>query len=192
MKKIQKLIIDVINLSKILQLKDYLFFIFLLIRNSFKILQDGTLVSIDEMYGNEVKVKNGSKVITINSNRILGQIREIWARKVYSKGNFFDNIENDATVLDLGANVGTFTLYALSRLKVEKMISIEPNSDCNETFKKNIAINFPNANVILLSAFIGDFSEKQNRLLLESGYEKAKIISMEQLIFENNIKKIDF
>jgi len=192
MKKISKLLNDIINLFQILAFRDFLKYIFYIIKNIPEIIKSGNMGSVDIQYGNTVKIPTKKNTLIVQGQSILGQIREIWARKVYAQGNFFDHIADGCTVVDMGANVGTFTLYALSNLNVARLISIEPNAELNEQFKQNIRLNFPNANVTLLSAFVGDFSEKQERMVLDSVYNNAEMMTIDKLINNYSIKQIDF
>lgn len=56
-------------------------------------------------------------------NSLLAMVHEIFSRRVYNPGNL--SIETDDVVVDIGANVGVFTLFAASMTK-NHVYSVEP------------------------------------------------------------------
>lgn len=65
-------------------------------------------------------------------------VREIWCENVYevNEGSFDDT----NVVVDLGANIGAFTLYAAS-LGAQKVIAVEPEKHNMELLKENLNLN---------------------------------------------------
>ena len=56
MKKISKLLNDIINLFQILAFRDFLKYIFYIIKNIPEIIKSGNMGSVDIQYGNTVKI----------------------------------------------------------------------------------------------------------------------------------------
>ena len=58
-------------------------------------------------------VRRGNAIATLKCNNVISAIREIWVRDVYLKNDFL-KIPDEGIVVDLGANVGNFSVLALS------------------------------------------------------------------------------
>ena len=61
-------------------------------------------------------------------------------RKVYTKNNFVI-IPDNGVVVDLGANVGAFTMLAFANSKSGKVIAVEPNAEFNKLFMRQVTNN---------------------------------------------------
>jgi len=70
-----------------------------------------------------------------NSDKTV--IREVWIDKIYFHPKF--KIKKDFTVIDIGAHIGCFTIYAGKQAK--KVFSYEPEPKSFQLLKKNIKIN---------------------------------------------------
>ena len=76
-----------------------------------------------EIYISLIKKQKPSKVILRNNiqinapinNTILSMVNEIFFRKIYTPSYF--SIEPDDIVVDIGANIGIFTLFAALKTK---------------------------------------------------------------------------
>jgi FkbM family methyltransferase len=86
---------------------------------------------------------------------------------LYTPNQFFEIGRNDI-VLDLGANVGTFTLYAALKAVEGLVVAVEPNPSLFEMLKQNVAVNGIN-NVMLLNALVGDKDGQSKFYMLDSG-----------------------
>ena len=88
----------------------------------------------DKMFGEgpiSLKAKYGK--IKLIGGQVFSSIREIWVRRVYLQDDFI-KIPDIGTVVDLGANVGAFTMLALANSKACKVIAVEPNAEFNKLF----------------------------------------------------------
>jgi len=74
----------------------------------------------------------------LNSPSDLLILREIFSENVYEVCD--GDLTDTGTVIDLGANIGAFTLYCAS-LGAKKIIAVEPEPDNLKYLKANIAIN---------------------------------------------------
>jgi len=77
-------------------------------------------------------------------------IDEIVMRRCYTPNRRFE-IGNDMIVVDAGANVGMFTIYAASRARNGKVIAIEPDPQTFAYLEENVLTN-GFGNVVLLNA----------------------------------------
>jgi FkbM family methyltransferase len=118
-------------------------------------------------------------------------IREIWYRDVYLKDDFLQ-IAPDATVVDLGAHSGVFTLLALAHGPNVRVVSVEPNRDSNVRFEHNVALNGGQDRVQLLRAFVGGNSSVQQLLSQRPEYAGAEFPTQEELLDAYGLTKIDF
>lgn len=100
-----------------------------------------------------------STVLDNSSIKIFGPaqatslIKEIWDDRRYTK-NYV--IEADNIIVDIGANIGIFSLFAASQ--GAKVYAIEPNPETFEILKKNIAENYLTDKIIALNYAISDGS----------------------------------
>ncbi|MHB9011050.1 MAG: FkbM family methyltransferase [Ignavibacteriaceae bacterium] len=125
------------------------------------------------------------------ANQIFSGIREIWIRNVYLKDGFI-KIPDAGVIIDLGANVGTFTMLGLANSNRAYVISVEPNAELNRMFLKQINYNNFGERVNLQRFFIGLHSSKQTEMLKNPSTANAKFISQKEFIEINNLKKIEF
>jgi len=138
-----------------------------------------------------IKVNAQYGKVNLLGGQIFSSIREIWVRNVYTKNNFV-TIPDDGLVVDLGANVGAFTMLALANSKACKVIAVEPNAELNELFRKQIKHNNFEERINLNRFFIGSFSEIQMEMLKNPSTTDAKSITQKEFIELHNLNKIDF
>lgn len=64
---------------------------------------------------------------------------DVWLSGVYDVPDF--DWKNVRTVLDIGAHVGVFSLYAVSKAPSAKVIAVEPEPSNLELLRKNVSLN---------------------------------------------------
>lgn len=64
---------------------------------------------------------------------------EIWIQNIYKKKNF--DIKKNDIIIDIGANIGLFSLWAYQFCKNGQIYGYEPNNDNFKMFEKNIFEN---------------------------------------------------
>lgn len=125
-------------------------------------------------------------------------------RNVYSPVNF--PIKNNDIVVDIGANIGVFTLFAASRTQ-NTVYAFEPFPKNVEYFNRNINKNGLH-NVIIHSVAVSDKIGSAKLFLSEiSGghllfdhnikgklekYTEVPTITLQKIMDDNNLEKIDF
>lgn len=151
-----------------------------------------------------IKLRNGIKYQIRTNTMDAGIITEIWIHEYYTKPVAFEIGEND-TVVDIGAHIGVFTIFAANKAKKGKVYSFEPVKENFELLKNNIGLN----NLINVVPFNMAVSNTTKPLTLffndentggHSFYDKnqgtSKIVveatTLEELIRKNNIERIDF
>lgn len=78
------------------------------------------------------------------------------------KQSFFDDIYTrglahsivGGTIVDIGAHIGCFTIYAASQLACDRVIAIEPDAGNFRWLQKNAALN-PERSIVTVEAAIG-------------------------------------
>lgn len=146
----------------------------------------------DRKMGNgpfQVRYKNAKA--SMIGNQVISGIREIWVRDVYL-GNGFLSLEQNGLVIDLGANMGNFTILALASNSGSKVIAVEPNLESNSSFNRQVKLNNFEDRVSLRRYFIGSASPKQKEMLKDPNSKDAKFISQKEFIELNNLSRIDF
>jgi len=108
------------------------------------------------------------------------------------------------TIVDLGANIGDFSVWATKKLKPQKLIAVELEENNYSILLKNIIINNLEKVIVPVRAaiFSGNTEVGVKKYLIKGsmdmldvekkGKEKVEAISLEQLFKNTNIKKVDF
>jgi FkbM family methyltransferase len=101
-----------------------------------------TSISRAEWRGEEVtrlKLRRGLVLDAIPASRLLGLYKEIWFRDAY--GLHADPLPPGATVIDIGANIGVFAVYAAVESGAARVLSYEPFPDSFALLKRNAEQN---------------------------------------------------
>lgn len=149
--------------------------------------------------GNRIKLKNGNVIYLSNNDHDVVTVMVIFCRKEYGE------IPKGGTIIDVGANIGVFSIYAAFH-GAKRVYSFEPNKEAYETLCRNIRENgledviipFNNA----VSEKDGDFimipkaSSPYNHISTDTGTEnedmdRIETISLPTFFRQHNIEKID-
>ncbi len=84
--------------------------------------------------GIKFKVRQGNREITDEDI-----IEEVWHSKSYTPRGF--NIRERYTIIDIGANIGSFTVYAAKAAKKGRVYSYEPYPENLKLLKENVRMN---------------------------------------------------
>jgi len=157
----------------------------------------------------EILVKTGYDPIKItvreDSNDDEPIIKEIFEENVYKLHDNFFQGGFDQVVLDVGANIGVFTLNVLLRAKENgmpvKIYAIEPEPNNLKLLIQNLEQNdwlFGASQVIIIKQGMSDKPGKAfinnahgSSRLSEAG-SKIDLITLDQLVEEEKIKEIAF
>jgi FkbM family methyltransferase len=153
-----------------------------------------------------IKLRNGLKyLINTKTNQII-VLCEIWNSRIYD--NLKNFVHDQSIVIDIGANIGVFSIRATHFAKNVKVISYEPFPQNFDILRENIKINFldnlvfPQQKAVAgkrgeLELFFspndsGDVSLYQQENKGHSGSIKVPSITLEDVFLENNIEVCDF
>ena len=146
--------------------------------------------------------RNGIKCIIRNRSDTVVFLENFFLDS-YDRVEGFMIKEND-TVIDIGAHIGYFTIYAAKKAKKGKVISFEPSKESFKVLKNNLKINnIQNVNI----ENIGVRNESGNSILYvdrdnEIGNsmfsndknlikENVQVTSITEIIKKYNVKSID-
>lgn len=83
------------------------------------------------------ELENGWKIHELNKHETDFLYNEIVIEDTYSKNEF--DLESDGVILDIGANIGLFSLYMHNKLPQARIICFEPSKICVELARRNTA-----------------------------------------------------
>lgn len=158
--------------------------------------------TINNRFPEKVIMRNG---LIIHGDKyhvgLISSLYDIFYLKVYNCYNM--NIDNNDIVVDIGANIGVFSLYA-SQFSKNKIISYEPYPAAIQIFKKNINTNDLNHQIYIhnnaifnksgiVKIFINDKWE-QNSIYnkFQKQHILIKAITPDEIFTKNDIDRIDF
>ncbi len=103
------------------------------------------------------KLRNG---MVITSRAFVvdgGALNDVWFDESYEANNFGIRLDwsTCATIIDIGANIGTFTTFAAYRSPRARIISVEPEPGNLAMLRKNIERNGLQQRVTVVPAAIG-------------------------------------
>jgi FkbM family methyltransferase len=191
--QISKLVSDFRGLFLIMPFWQFLKYSFLFVKSIPTIIKERNLSSVDMAFGNKVKIQFGKDQYFFSSDQaIIGGIREIWVRKVYSGNSFLEINRQNPTIFDLGANIGMFSSLAKAVNPTAKVYAIEPNHRLNELYRQNFTKNFNGHDFTVFSSFIGGTTSKQKEMKKNAEDYDSNHITLDAILSEHNITEIDF
>ncbi len=104
-------------------------------------LREGNLQAADKAMGNgPFAVRKKSGKAKLYGQQVISGIREIWVREVYLNNDYL-RIPEKGIVVDLSANMGVFSCFALALSQSGRIIAVEPNKSLNNLFWQQIDLN---------------------------------------------------
>jgi len=160
---IKRTILELILVSKILPLRQYLRWISGIPFNLPNLLRTKSLGVLDDCFGNSFDVLWEGKKLHFDGMG-FGVIREIYGHLCYVDKGQLKNAQN---ILDLGGNGGSFTLFALVEAPFAKVHTVEALSEFIEILEHNIEQNGYSERVSTERAVVGGFYDDWTNRLLE-------------------------
>ncbi|MFQ5905309.1 MAG: FkbM family methyltransferase [bacterium] len=163
-----------------------------------------TLSTLKGQTLSRIILRNGIEICAPDDNTLLSMVHEILLKKIYTP--LFLPIEPDDIVVDIGANIGVFTLYAAKRTR-NTVYAFEPFPGNAEFLRRN-AERSGFSNIITRASAIGckvgtarlylSRISGGHRLFDHYGEIKLRtfievpMTTLERVIDDNSIKQIDF
>jgi len=151
-----------------------------------------------------ISVKFSKVIFLLEINTFIGEIfNQIFLNDEY---NIYESNIKNKIVIDAGANVGVFSLYA-SMLGAKKVYAFEPVKETYDMLVKNIKINKLENKVIPINKALGDKNETKTISFTNAGDASASlkeerkggkceevisIIKLDDFVKENKLKRVDF
>jgi FkbM family methyltransferase len=156
-------------------------------------LRSASLQPADRRMGaGPFRAATGNGHALLMGSQVFSGLREIWVRDVYLRGGFLD-IPPGALVVDLGANLGSFTLRALAAAPGVKVIAVEPSLSWSESLKKTVALNGWSSQVVVRRCFVGVETNVQKKDIIDNpDYKTAPYLTEVELFGDNPSPVIDF
>jgi FkbM family methyltransferase len=136
------------------------------------------------------RARLGRAQALVAGESIVTGIREVWVRDCYLADGFLSIGANDV-VVDLGANLGTFTMLALGHSPGVRVIAVEPNARSNESLLEVARANGWEDRVQLCRGYVGGKMPTQDSMLREAHFQ-APFLSEGEFIERYMLTRIDF
>lgn len=149
------------------------------------------------------KMRNRAKYFMRAGTEDFGIINEIYVIKEYDK--LINKIKKESVVIDIGGQIGVFSIYAALKNKDVKVYSYEPFEENYEILKKNISLNKLQNKIIPIKLGVSGKKERREFILCDEntgghgfyctdGSKKISIntISLKDIFENNKIKKCDY
>lgn len=151
------------------------------------------LLAADLMMGNgpfRVRHTVGNAVLV--GTQAFSGLREIWVRDVYARDGFLQ-IPDGGLVIDLGANMGNFSAMALAANPTASLVGVEPSRNIADKWRATIATNGFGDRASLCEAFVGVFTDKQQRDFdNDPNYQGVPVLSEAEFLDRYGIERIAF
>jgi FkbM family methyltransferase len=156
-------------------------------------LKTRNLLAADRLMGTgPFRVRHTTGTALLTGESAFSGLREIWVRDVYAGGGFLQ-VPDHGTVVDLGANMGNFSAQALAANATARLIAIEPSAPLGAKWATTMAANGFQDRAQLCRAFIGIFTDKQQRdFENDPAYGDAPTINEDEFLKRYAIDRIDF
>lgn len=187
---INKLLSDFSTMRQMLGLPVMLRYVGALASKSPTILRERNMMSADRAMGDGLfKVRHPAATVTLPGSTFSG-IREIYLRDVYGMTDTL-KVADGGLVVDLGANVGNFSVLALASNPTARAIAVEANKEFAAPFAATMKRNGVADRAQLCRAFIGSEGEVQRSVADDPRYSGAEWLDEEAFLARYDISEID-
>ena len=146
------------------------------------------------------ETRSGLKIkIRVNSTDLMA-FTHVWMIQEYSDDNF--SINNDDVIIDVGAHIGLFALFASQFCKNGKIFCYEPIKENYKILIENIEMNqiqniFPNNLAVTketsrVKIFLNDDQSGHSMFIQNKNFVEVDSKSLSDIFIDNGIKECDF
>jgi FkbM family methyltransferase len=132
-----------------------------------------------------LELRNGCRFEVRPRTTDRAMINEIFIGKSYSQGDSFRIADYDR-VLDIGANIGAFAIYAANRAKRGYVCAVEPVSANFSTLERNVKLN-QLENVRLVRAAVGG---RNGRVKIASAGAVSSVIWINENVPTEEVEQV--
>jgi len=90
----------------------------------------------------------------------LGIFHEVWDHERYTAG-LISTVAQGGTVVDIGAHIGLFSIFASRTLHARRIISVEPDPANFKLLSKNISANHVEGATLVMAAIADESGERR-------------------------------
>jgi FkbM family methyltransferase len=138
-----------------------------------------------------------------SENILLNDFRELYLENIYGKHFLMGKpIRDNDVVLDLGANIGGFSLWACSQGRNVKCYAVEPHPQILEELVANIVLNRLENQIVTIGKCISSKNEKLRMAFNDDVFTMTRIsssnetievdaITVDSLVDSLNLTKLD-
>ncbi|HVT81668.1 MAG TPA: FkbM family methyltransferase [Phycisphaerae bacterium] len=134
--------------------------------------------------------RRGNAKALLTGEGVISGIREIWCRDVYL--NKYLQINDGDTVVDLGCNMGNFSMLALGSGPKVRVVGVEPLQENINKVHRQLEVNGWQDRMQTFRVFVGGKTQLQDELLESPDSGSAPFISEQELIDRSKVSRIDF
>ena len=146
------------------------------------------------------ETRSGLKIkIRVNSTDLMA-LTHVWMIQEYSDDDF--PINNDDVIIDVGAHIGLFALFASQFCKNGKIFCYEPIKENYKILIENIEMNqiqniFPNNLAVTketsrVKIFLNDDQSGHSMFIQNKNFVEVDSKSLSDIFIDNGIKECDF
>lgn len=154
---------------------------------------------------NRLTLQNGIKLVAPIQEPLLSLFQEVWVQRHYLPPGY--SIAQGDVIIDIGAHVGTFTVWAASANSSAHVIAVEPFAPILKYLRQNVEANHL-ANVTIVEACCGGFEGSvelyargpaaRNTIFKCDNYHsdfqviaRSKVITLDRLFSDLTIEQCD-
>lgn len=150
----------------------------------------------------EYHFRNGVKLLVPVDPHSRRPMTDIWILRGYTPSGL--NINNKDIVVDIGAHIGNFSIYAALLAKQGKVYAYEPVPENFRLLNHNIRLNNLN-NIVPFNLIVSAGSRRRKRIYLTDSsataslfgrrrqrFHPVKSVGLEDVFGDNGLKKINF
>lgn len=164
MKEFRRLLVEIRRIYNVLPFKGFLKWMWFLIKALPRVLKEKSLGIVDDGFGESFHVRFEGETIRFVSCS-FGVVREIFGANCYGRPG---DLGECRTIVDFGANVGVFTIFALVANKRAHVYSVEAQPEILSALKDNLKANCLESRCTVTNKFIGAASSDWARAFRES------------------------
>lgn len=176
---IYRFFIENIHVRRVLTPSHYWFWVKCFIWRLPEVIRLRSLGPVDERFGDEFCIKHGDRQLHFKQAS-FGVVREIFGRECYCTA---EELKTARNILDLGANVGAFGLFALSSAPHAKVHMVEAQPEFIPVLNRNIFHNGFAARATCENALVGGVHDNWTRHLCER-FPKLQNFSISRYLAE--------
>ncbi len=161
------------------------------LRNLRECRRAGSLSPADKAMGEgPFLCKLGSARALLHGEGAFSGIREIWMRDCYLGRNYL-RIPDNAVVVDLGANIGNFTMLALGSGPGVRVVAVECQHALCEGLRRQLAVNGWGDRCQIINALVGGATPLQEAVISSGAASGSCWIAEEELIEQASLDHVD-